>query len=263
MAEKKLTAETWTQARKEWETSASASYASIAAKYLISKALVGQESKRAGWVKSAYADKSTPKHGVDAGSENLHSSRHRSALPSTLDVQVPKNGGHNAVPAVPAGDQPVDGDAMPAGLTFEEEALWIERQVVVRQTALNRKHAKELSAAKATLYGAIKNAAGKDGFNLARTARQIVASMTEQHASEMANEAGRVRLELGAYHGAQGPRPCVIRVLIVPGMKIGESSPEPPAGSRAVPAKDLAHAIQLMRDGDVTDVVSREVRDVD
>jgi hypothetical protein len=266
VAKAKVTPEQWAEQRKLWERSATVSYADIAANLLISKALVGQESKRAGWVKSIYADHPLPERGVAKQIDNLQNPQQPAARALNLDGLDAKNADHvGNAPSAPA-DSPADRQIpelgaipdMPAGLSFDEERDWIEKQVMARQTALNRVHARELKAAKATVYAAIKGAGKDGGYDAARTARQIVASMTEQHASELANEAGRVRLELGAYQGSQGPRPVRISVLLIPGYQIGGANAEPPAGSRKVEVKGMGEAARVAR-GEFEDVDAKEI----
>jgi len=269
VAKQKATPEMWAEARREWETSASASYGTIAAKYLISKALVGQESKRAGWVKRIGLNANAPKGDRSTGIETLQKSQKQAARSHDLDGLGAKNMGYvGAASTAPATEQSADGGGMPEGLTREQEQEWIERAIRARQTALNQAQSKELKAAKATIYAAIKGASGPDGYNAARTAKQIVSALAQQHARELEHEALRVRLELGDYHGAQGPRPASIHlpprasihVHMVPSVRIGGTSPEPRAGSRAVPAREMAEAVRVDRGGDVQDVDFKGVR---
>lgn len=83
--------------------------------------------------------------------------------------------------------------------------------MLARQRALNDSQVREIRAANATVYTAIKGA-GKDGcFDAARTARRVVAALSETHKAKMANELERVRLALNAFQGGH-PLGCQIIV---------------------------------------------------
>ncbi|CAE6713888.1 hypothetical protein R69888_01279 [Paraburkholderia haematera] len=286
MAKAKVTPEEWAGARKEWEGSATVSYADIARKLLISKALVGQEAKRAGWQKRIGVAESSNKPGPEANSKLTENARQGPKRAPVLDDSRPSSVASPASPAASESEaaRQVDAaaaDAManrsaptydeikiPDGLDLFEREDFVRAAIVVRQRQINATQSKELSAVKQKLYNAIKNASTDAGPALALAVERNVRSMVAMHDAEMEKEIAKVRLDLSEFAGAPvRPMPARIIVHMIPGFRIGsDSNRTPAAGSREVEAHSLAEVANLSLqgtcEGNVVDVESRELPNV-
>lgn len=255
MAKTKVTPEQWAEQKRLWESDSTYSYSQVADSLQVSKALVGQESKRGGWQKRiGVADGSKNAGSVRDSNftENAAAGPTRAPTLDGLDAQNPDHVG-NAQTAPPSPTairtQPDLGPVptMPEGLSWSEQRNWIEKAVLARQTALNLVQGREIKVAKATVYAAIKAAGGKDsGYNAARTARQVVSALAETHRRESENEVARVRLELGAFEGVR-PRPAMIIVHQRPGVSVFGSNDDQTVEARASAADVRARVMEARR----------------
>lgn len=125
MASEKLTPEQWGAAKADWENDPAASYASVAAKYLISKALLGRRAARDGWSKSL---------DVVFHEKKVSTSKPVSVKP--VEPKVTANSRQASEQATPADlKEPVD-DARPRAVVaypagFDDAARRVASEVVI------------------------------------------------------------------------------------------------------------------------------------
>jgi hypothetical protein len=201
----KITDEAWAEARKRYEAEPKTGYGQIAQALDCSRNLVARRAQKEGWVKQTGPTHAPFKEPARAAVDEEGKFTEIAGDRAEKAVPVYTSAPETRAPVAPAAAiEPGDGDEMPENLSPLEQEQWIEAAVRRRQTALQRKQAKELAAAKSTLYAAIKGAGSKDGYDLARTSKQIISAMTEQHASEMASEARGFGLSSGSSTGPRG-----------------------------------------------------------
>ncbi|MGF6772907.1 hypothetical protein P3T18_005401 [Paraburkholderia sp. GAS199] len=234
MAKAKLTPEQWTEARREWESSPLTSYATVAAKFLISKALVGQRAAAENWQKAIGVDLHPSTNTAGGRVENLQERGRSGYVGRRLDSSIQALKGGTDVFAQPAAAEEGASDKTPSpsayadeiyipeGLDADEREEFVKAEIVGRQKAINARHLKELQATRGKVYAAIKRLEERDGAGGALAAQRIVAALLKLQEGEMITELERVRLSLGEFAGKPaGPRPCRIVVHMQPGKSIG------------------------------------------
>jgi len=247
VAKQKATPEMWSRARREWETSASVSYADIASKYLISKALVGQEAKRAGWVKGIGVVANASKEDASKRIDNLQNPQQPATRAPVLDDSRPSSVASDSeasrrvdvasAEAMANRAAPTHDDIkIPDGLDAWGREDFVKAAIVQRQKTINALQSKELAAVKQKLYNSIKQASTAQGPALALAVERNVRSLVAMHDAEMEPEISRVRLDLAEFAG-QPVRPVPARIVV-----------------HMVPGRQLASS-----DGRVVDVDSREI----
>jgi hypothetical protein len=152
MTTPKLTPEQLIAARRDWEGDPSASYASIAAKYRISKALVGQIAKREGWVKDPKPADSEP---VVAAAPAVSESAKVTGNAASSETRTPSPAGEtaqNSAPTAsvaPAAARPMSAwHVPPAPDHFDawQREDYLRDQVAVLVVAQNQAHQAEQRA---------------------------------------------------------------------------------------------------------------------
>jgi hypothetical protein len=206
MTESRISPEEWFSARRSWESDATVSYAQVADSLGVSKALVAKRARKEKWQRGFAASVSSMPVAV------LETPRF-TEKPQSAHIQAPVvHGvrGDKEPPATLLNNGAADIPVMPEGLSPAERLVFVRDAIVARQTAMNQNQAKELRAAKATVYAAIKSAGKDGGYDAARTARQVVSALAENHKGEMANEVERVRLDLNQFQCADYKRVIII-----------------------------------------------------
>lgn len=233
MAKAKLTTEQWHEARRAWETDPNASYATIAAKFLISKALVGQRAAAEKWQKGIGVAPHPKDTTAQVHSEKLQDSPSTSHASAAVDAPMPSNSTARVVADVfvpPLGVKPIntpgtndyaDEIRIPDGLDEVDREAFVAAAIVARQRQINAKHIRELTAARAKLYGAIKGTATKEGPAQALASQRNIAALLALQQGEMDAELQRVRLEVAEFVGKPlKPTPCRIVVHMLPGEQL-------------------------------------------
>jgi hypothetical protein len=241
MAARKITDEEWADARKRYQREPATGYGQIAQALDCSKALVARHAQKNKWQKSLSAISPVSNDRVDSRIHNLQKPANRPERGGVHPIS-PEKEPPAPIPNNGATDIPV----MPSGLTLEQQQDWIESAVLARQRKLNESQAREIRAAKATVYAAIKGAGKEGGFDAARTARQVVSALAETHKSEMANELECVRLSLNAFQGGR-PRGCRITVHQRAGCQIGGGDNSPEAIERRAAVADARMTVTEAR----------------
>lgn len=249
MKESRISPEDWFAARRSWESDATVSYAQVADSLGVSKALVAKKARSEKWQRglaASFSSKLDAVHETPKFTENARPSPMQA--PMVHGVRAEKES-----PASQLNNGAADIPVMPPGLTLDQQQDWIEGAVLARQRALNDSQAREIRAAKSTVYTAIKTAGKDGGFDAARTARQVVSALAETHKSEMTNEIERVKLALNAFQGGR-PRGCQIVVHQRAGVSImGPNDSEAVIEARAAGADaqmTVLHARRIVADAD-------------
>ena len=250
MAKQKLTIEQWQAARREWESSPTESYGSIAGKYMISKALVGQRAAAEKWQKDARATSYGEDKGVESGIHNLQNSPSTLSASGRLDAPGSKNSGQvGDVYRTPASDAEGRVDAVaadyissratpefediqyPVGMVDAfERREFADAAIIRRQKQINALQRKELQAVKAKLYASIRSSADKNGAGMSLAVNRNIDSLKSLHAEERGRELERVALTLDEYAGMpMRPNQCVIRVVQHEGVSFDEAHNSPEA----------------------------------
>lgn len=251
MAKAKLTPEQWAEARREWESNASASYATVAAKFMISRALVGQKSLAEHWQRDIGVPDPKSAEAVAARAENLQDRPSTGHMDGRLDNAAPARvvAGAFVTPTAAAAPAPsyTDDPTIPDGLDADEREAFIKAAILSRQRAINARHLNETKAVRSQVYGAIKKVDKEGGAGAALAALRIVQALRNMQDSELETELERVRLTLGEFHGKpKGPAPARITVVLEK------------AGVRQV--VEVADAVEGMRLGNGLDM---EILDVE
>lgn len=223
MAKAKLTPGQWVEARREWETNPVASYATVAAMFLISKALVGQRAAAEKWQRGIGVA-SHPKDTIAQGnSGNLQERPSTRQMDARLDASAAAktDSESSASPARVVCDVyvapsapgvPADGVAdRPEFTNGVDELAWIEEQVSIREKAILARHAVELKALTNSIYDAARKTGKAEMGAASRAANQLSQALERKQKMEREHCAMQTRIELGAHYGA-GPRPAVIVV---------------------------------------------------
>ncbi|MFL9994310.1 hypothetical protein PQR34_29005 [Paraburkholderia sediminicola] len=247
MAKQKLTPQQWQAARREWESSPTESYGSIAGKYMISKALVGQRAAAEKWQKDASATSYRNDRGAAPGIHNLQSSPSTRQAEGRLDAQGSQNSNPQLPP--PASDAEGRVDAVAADYIanrttpeFEdvqypvamvdpfERREYADAAIVRRQKQINALQRKELQAIKAKLYASIRSSMDKNGAGTALAVNRNIDSLKVLHAEERGRELERVALTLEEYAGMPTrPHQCVIKIVQHEGVSFHEADNSPEA----------------------------------
>ena len=218
--ESRVRPEDWAECRREWEGDVSVSYASIAARLLISKALVAKTAKAQGWNRGpdAIGAPLTKADLIFTGNP-----RHPGTRTPSPDGARP-NSSPAASPTAPTTARVestrTDLAERPVFANPTEELLWVESQVATRQDELVARFETELKALRVAVYGAARAAGTDKGLGMARIAKTLGEAFERQQKLDLQAEALRTRRELGALYGG-GPRPCVIVVAQVAGAAFG------------------------------------------
>lgn len=222
MAKAKLTPEQWAEARREWEMNPTASYASVAGKFLISKALVGQRAASEKWQRGigvASHPKDTTAQGNSGNLQDCPSTR-------PMDARLDASDSPNTRPAhvvaeafvpptaekTPANDY-ADEIRVPAGLDELDREEFVKAAIVARQRAINARHLKELNAARSKLYESIRKAGTKEGAGNALASQRNIAALIALQAAEMDAELQRVKLEVAEFVG-KPMKPTPARIVV-------------------------------------------------
>lgn len=134
---------------------------------------------------------------------------------------------------------------VPADLDEVEREEWIKRAIVARQRSINARHLKEMQAARAQVYAAIKKAGAEGGQAAALAVLRIVQAVRAMQEADMEAELQRVRLEVAEFVGKPSDPPlCRIIVHVREGGSL--------VGGRDVTEVYGPNAIE------VTDVIAKE-----
>lgn len=235
MAKAKMTPAQWAQARREWERDPTASYASIAAKFLISKALVGQRAASEKWQKGlgvpAHPKDTSPNRAPAPHIQNLQRAPSNPAEGESLDA-------HDGASRAESADAPDAIDLGEIGLPANfAEMSFAERLAAAEAAALKRidemiaRQERASNAALSLLYSAMK--ASRDGDKNAN-ARIRGAEVTHKalklaHEEQRTQERQRVLRAYNVIEGAKPPKPLEPQIMIV----FSDDSPlTGPAGRR-------------------------------
>ncbi|MCX4137893.1 hypothetical protein M0D68_06840 [Paraburkholderia sp. SEWSISQ10-3 4] len=250
MAKQKLTPQQWQAARREWESSPTESYGSVAVKYMISKALVGQRAAAEKWQKDVGATPYGKNSGAAPGIHNLQDAPSTRQTSASLDATGSQNSGQvGDVYRAPASDAEGRVDAVaaeyianrttpefedvqyPVGMVDAfERREFADAAIVRRQKQINALQRKELQAVKSKLYAAIRASDGKNGPSLALAVNRNIDSLKALHAEERGRELERVALTLEEYAGMPTrPNACLIKVVQHEGASFDEADNSPEA----------------------------------
>lgn len=262
MAKAKLTPEQWAEARREWESNPTASYATVAAKHMISKALVGQRASAEKWQRDVGVPDPKSSEAIAARAVNLQNHRGSGYAGAPVDVQSRPESACAPSPepvvaevfAIRPAPAPSSGDiSMPDGLDPSEQEALIRAAVIRRQTEMNATHRKELRAVKAQLYKAVNGASEKGGGAAALSVLRAVQALERMQAVELDREIERVKLECAVFAGAPvKPQPVRILVHCIPGLRIAGAGPDeaPDATTKRIYGPNAA----AVEKNEVTDV---------
>lgn len=221
MAKAKLTPEQWAEARREWECNPAASYATVAAKFMISKALVGQRAISERWQRDIGVPDPKSADAVAARAESLQDRPSAGHMDGRLDEHASQNSGqvgdiYRACKPQPIPDRPraslkpaATGPDRPLFANGVDELAWIEEQVSIREKAILERHAVELRALTNSIYDAARKTGKAEMGAASRAANQLSQALERKQKMEREHCAMQTRIELGAHYGA-GPRPAVI-----------------------------------------------------
>jgi transposase-like protein len=110
---------------------------------------------------------------------------------------------------------------VPADLDDWGREAFVAAAIVARQRQINAKHIRELTAARAKLYGAIKGTATKEGPAQALASQRNIAALLALQQGEMDAELQRVKLEVAEFVGRPlKPQPCRIVVHLRAGEQL-------------------------------------------
>ncbi|MDR5878801.1 hypothetical protein [Caballeronia sp. LZ032] len=138
-----MNAENWQNARIQWESEPTASYAQVADSFGVSKALVGRKAKEQGWQKRLSADVAADRAHEIAASEFTHSAIGQPGQAPVVDAN--RSGIRPGLPTVSSG-VPVDQARAAAAAS-----------AVGRRAEVEIRHGQEHAAARSLLYGAMKS----------------------------------------------------------------------------------------------------------
>ncbi|RDU95173.1 hypothetical protein [Trinickia dinghuensis] len=249
----KITPEQWAAARKRYETEEKVGYGQIANALDCSRNLVVRKAKEERWQKCLDVAPTANRHAAVSDpnvTESAVRGEARSADVYTKPEMNRPESPARASSATLAVERPVFAN-------HADELAWIEQQVAERQKLLMQRHEKEMTALRTAMYDALKKVNQKGIGEAARGAETISRAMDRAHKMEMEHEANRTRIELGAYYGSPGPRPCVIVVHQREGVQFRGDNDSESIDAR-VRAIRLAEARRLVAEADAEAIEPRD-----
>lgn len=266
MSQQKITDEQWEAARKRYESEPGLGLGKIAQLLDCSKSLVARKAREGKWQK----DIGVPNQ-VHPTGKAKDSKVTESAVPGPTQTVHVNPGGASTQPGrvvadvyvAPGAAKGVQTDwtphqqndyadeiRIPDGLDELDREAFVAAAIVARQRRINAKHIRELTAARAKLYGAIKSTATKDGPAQALASQRNIAALIALQAAEMDAELQHVKLDVAEFVGKPlKPPPCRIVAHLHPGEQL-------------VPGKPLMTASEVYgrTATEVTDVISKDVQ---
>ncbi|MFM0224837.1 hypothetical protein [Paraburkholderia dipogonis] len=229
MSAQKITDEQWAEARKRYETEPGLGLGKIAQVLDCSKSLVARKAREGKWQK----DIGVPNQVHRTAREREAKVTGSAAPRATQAVHV--NGAEASTrPAhvvadvfvLPAAEKAAANDyddeiRVPDGLDEIGREEFVKAAILDRQRAINARHLKEMKAARAQVYAAIKKAGAEGGQATALAVLRIVQAVRAMQEADMEAELQRVRLEVAEFIGKPvKPTPCRIVVHMLPGEQL-------------------------------------------